>query len=355
MPRPRPPHLHHEKTRHGRLVWYVRVNKGPRVRMRAEYGTDDFWQEYRAAVDGEPMPKGGKTKAGSLAWLIERYRESSDWAAYSVVTRRQRDNMFKQVIASAGDKPYAQITEATITAGRERRKATPFQARHFLDAMRGLFAWAKEAKFVKEDPAAPVKYPKLDSGAGFPVWTEDDVTAYETRWPLGTKERVWLSVLIYTGLRRGDAVKLGRQHVRDGEATIKTEKSNFQIEVTIPLLPPLVEALNAGPTSNLVFVCGTNGKPFTKESFGNAFSEAARKAGVRKSAHGLRKIGAVRAALAGATIPQLNAMFGWTGSKMAMHYTEAADRVRLAREGHKLLSKPIPAPNDKVRASGRKK
>jgi integrase len=51
------------------------------------------------------------------------------------------------------------------------------------------------------------------------------VAAYEARWPIGTKERVWLDVLLYTGLRRGDAVRLGRQHVRDGVATLRTEKS----------------------------------------------------------------------------------------------------------------------------------
>ena len=45
------------------------------------------------------------------------------------------------------------------------------------------------------------------------------------RWPIGTRQRVWLDVLIYTGLRRGDAVRFGRQHVRDGIATIKTEKT----------------------------------------------------------------------------------------------------------------------------------
>ncbi len=44
----------------------------------------------------------------------------------------------------------------------------------------------------------------------------------------------------------------------------------------------------------------------TKESFGNDFCDACRKAGVNKSAHGLRKIGATRAA-------NLRGMVGGTG------------------------------------------
>jgi integrase len=82
----------------------------------------------------------------------------------------------------------------------------------------------------------------------------------------------------------------------------------------------------------LVRVVGAKGRPFTKESFGNTFSEAARMAGVKKSCHGLRKIAATRCAENEATVPQMNAIFGWTGSKMAMHYIEAADRKRMAAD-----------------------
>ena len=196
----------------------------------------------------------------------------------------------------------------------------------------------------------------MKSGAGFPIWTEADVATYEAHWPLGTRQRVWLAVLLYTGLRRGDAVAVGKQHVR-GVATIKTQKTDT--EVHIPLLPPLREALDAGPTADLAFTCGATGKPMTKESFGNAFADACRVAGINKSAHGLRKIGATRAAENGATVAQLNAIFGWTGSKMASLYTQNADRKRLAKDAiDKLLvnesATSIPSPKGKVRAAKRK-
>jgi transcriptional regulator with XRE-family HTH domain len=47
-----------------------------------------------------------------------------------------------------------------------------------------------------------------------------------------------------TGLRRGDAVRLGRPHVRDGIGTIKTEKSGYTVEVTLPILPVLAQTLD---------------------------------------------------------------------------------------------------------------
>lgn len=358
MPRPRPPHLASEKTRHGRVVWYVRVGHGPRVRLHAAYGTPEFSAEYQAALAGhKPTPRGGK--AGSLAWLIDRYRETPAWTGLAAATRKQRELILLQVIKTAGAESYAAITEKTIAAGRDRRGKTPFQARHFIDTMRGLFKWAKGAGLVKHNPALEVAYPAQPRSQGFPVWSEEDIERYEARWPLGTKERVWLAVLLYTGLRRGDAVRLGRQHVRNGVATIRTQKSQGEIEVAIPILPALQEALDAGPVGDLAFICNANGGPFTKESFGNAFSDACRKAGIRKSAHGVRKAGATRAANNGATVAQLEAIFGWVGGNMAAHYTRSADRARLAREAIGKLANDdgtsIPAPHQKVRDAREKR
>lgn len=124
----------------------------------------------------------------------------------------------------------------------------------------------------------------------------------------------------------GDAVKLGKQHVRDAIATIRTEKSQGEIIVSIPILPVLAETMAAGPCGDLTFIVGENGQPLTKESFGNMFRAACRAAGVNKSAHGVRKIGATRAANNGATVAELEAIFGWIGGGMASLYTQAADR-----------------------------
>jgi hypothetical protein len=114
-------------------------------------------------------------------------------------------------------------------------------------------------------------------------------------------------------------------------------KSKQEIEVTIPLLPPLLEAIKAGPTGEMAYICGARGKPLTKESFGNLFRDACNAARVRKSAQGVRKIGATRAANKGATVAQLEAIFGWCGGRMASLYTQSADRRRLAREAISLL------------------
>ena len=103
----------------------------------------------------------------------------------------------------------------------------------------------------------------------------------------------------------------------------------------MPLVLSLPSAEICDPAGT---ACGANGKPFTKESFGNEFREACRAASVRGSAHGVRKIAATRAANAGATVAQLEAIFGWTGGRMASHYTQSADRKRLALDAMSKLA-----------------
>lgn len=332
MPRRRPPHLHRQCTRHGEMVWYVRRGHGRRIRLRAPYDTSEFWAEYQAALialAGSAEPPKGR-KARSLAWAIDLYRHSSAWAGLSLATRRQSENIFHKVIATAGDEPLDKITQGIIIAGRERRATTPHAANNFLKTMRRLFAWAAgDGRLVAVDPTKGVSLLKgRNDDIGFHTWTEDEVRRFEERWPLGTRERLALDLLLYTGFRRGDVVRLGRQHVRDGIITFRQEKTGGV--VTIPVLPPLASSIEETQTGDLTFLVTERGQPFVKESFGNWFRRACREAKCPGSAHGLRKAGATRAAENGATERELMALFGWTTGKMAQHYTKAADARRLA-------------------------
>ena len=55
----------------------------------------------------------------------------------------------------------------------------------FVKAPRGFFAWAFEAGHVTTNPTEGVKIVEVAT-EGFETWTDDDVAAYRTRWPLGT-------------------------------------------------------------------------------------------------------------------------------------------------------------------------
>ena len=265
-----------------------------------------------------------------------------------------------RVLATAGDERLTSITKVTVAAGVERRKATPSSAKAFVDTMHGVFAWALKAGHVLVDPTAGVEVnlKPLRKG-GYPPWTDEDMAAYEARWPIGTRERLLFDILCFTGLRIGDVARLGKQHVSRGAIKIDTEKSQGTMRVEIPMLAALKTTIDASPTGDLAFLVTRRGTTWNKGALGTYFSESARAAGINgKSAHGMRKAAAIRSALNGATERQMEAIFGWKGGRMARHYSEMASRIRLAGDAiHTLDRAPaeaetgtsIPSPDDKVR------
>ncbi|WP_375620286.1 tyrosine-type recombinase/integrase [Bartonella sp. TS25HLJMH] len=344
MPKPRPPHLVKQITQHGKIVWYVRIGHGKRIRIRGTYGTQEFVDNYKSALaelQGLILPKSktGKLVEGSFAWLLKQYFNSSNWHSYSNTTKKQKEYILMKICDSIGNIPYQAIEKKHIIAGVERRKETPAMARNFLKALNGLFNWAIDQGLLENNPTLGVKKPPLKNKSGFPVWTEEDVEKYYQRWSHGTHERVWIDILLYTGLRRGDAVRIGWKDVKDNIIHLKTEKSKFQTDVFLPILPELAKTLEIGPIGEKTFICSKMNQKFTKESFGDTFRDACNAAGIKKSAHGLRKLAATRAANSGATVSQLKAIFGWTNDAMASLYTKSADRKRLAIEAIKKLQK----------------
>jgi integrase len=333
MPKPRPPYLQRERTRHGKWVWYVRMNRNsPRIRIHADYGSADFMAEYQAAVHGNPKPSHSlKVQIGTLEWLVQQWKKSSDWHLTKEATQRQRDNIMSRVLAVHANLQIGKITSNVMLRAREDRMATPAAANNFINTFRALFRWGMEAhpEKVKENPAASVKLLSY-KGEGFTPWTLEDVQRFRARWPLGTRERLSMELLLWTGLRRGDVVKLGRQHVRNGVASIQAQKTGVDLDILI--LPELQQAIDAGPTGDLAYIADARGNPLTKESFGNFFRDACNAANVKCSAHGLRKLSATLLAEAGGTEKELQALFGWKTNTQSAVYTRRANNRTLAEQ-----------------------
>jgi integrase len=87
---------------------------------------------------------------------------------------------------------------------------------------------------------------------GFHTWTDDEIAQFEAHHPIGTKPRLALALLLYTAQRRGDVVKMGRQHIRDGVLTVKQQKTG--ITLAIPVHSHLQAVLDATPSAHLTFL-----------------------------------------------------------------------------------------------------
>lgn len=359
MPRRRKPYVQREKTRHGKYVWYFRRGTGPRVRLPGDYESPEWLAAYEAALGGVEPP--APTSSGTFRWLVERYKASAKFAGLAKETQTHRAGILDRVVATAGDLRLTQITRAMIAEGRDRRAATPFAAINYLKIMSQIFAFAVDAGYMANNPAKGIDRPSPATD-GHHTWTVAEVRRYQSKWPLGTRERLAMDMLLYTGLRRGDLVQLGRQHVRNGVIRYRATKNG--VEVVLPMLPVLQRTIDAGPTGDLTFLATMRNTPWKKESFGTWFAQACKDAKVPGRAHGLRKAGATIAAENGATDQQLMAIFGWTNPEQAAVYTRTASRARMAAMGVGMLEPSaeqedqtgtsIPAPADPVRGSGGK-
>lgn len=336
MPRKLPLNVTKEKNRHGTWVFYYRVDKGPRTRLRGDPDSDQFKADYKAAVAGQPVKVQREAgPAQSLSWLIARYMESARWKKLSVATRKQRGNLFRQAIDKSKNADFRDLTSADMTSAMEGRSDTPAQANCFLKAMRGLFEWAMKNNHVPSNPTDGVESISYKSD-GIAAWTSADIKQFCAKWKIGTRPRLALELLICSGLRRSDLVLAGRQHMTGNIFSIRTTKTGT--EITVEFTERLIEVINATETGDLHFLVSSYGTPFTVESFGNWFRDCCREAKIVKSAHGVRKFAATMAANGGASSHEIMAQFGWASVRQAEVYTKKADRKRLGVSGSRVAA-----------------
>jgi integrase len=188
---------------------------------------------------------------------------------------------------------------------------------------------AIDIKMREDDPTRDVRAIRVKSD-GYHSWTEDEIALFAARHKIGSRARLALALLLYTGQRRSDVVRMGRQHIRDGVLDVRQIKTGT--EMAIPVHPDLQAIITQSATGQMTFLATEFGKPFTAAGFGNWFREQCDAANLRHcSAHGLRKAAARRLAEAGCTPHEIAAITGHASLKEIVRYTEAVNRKRLAQ------------------------
>ena len=329
-------HLVEDRDRHGNIRVYVRVPGRRKVRIRAQFGTDDFTTEYNAAVSEHvTAPRQAReAKLGSFRHLCVLYYGSLTFKQLDPATQSWRRRALDEMSDKHGQKPVALLASRHIRMLRDERAEQPGAANQRLKALKALFAWACEEKpdLVSQNPTWGVRKIRYATG-GHHSWTPEEVAQYRHRHSIGTKARLALDLLLYTGGRREDAVRLGPQHVRQSRVRFRQAKNEHRtpIDIDIPLHPELDASIAATPSGHLNFLVTEFGRPFTPAGFGNWFRDKCDQANLHHcSAHGLRKATAAALAEAGATAHEIAAVTGHMSLEEIERYTRAARKKKLA-------------------------
>jgi integrase len=316
--------------RDSRAYYYLRRRGFPRVRLPGLPWSPTFMAAYEAAMSGARTAIGsGRVKPGSVAAVVAEYLDSRQFfGSKSAGTQRMRRGILERFRAAYGDRPFALLPTEWIEALLDAKPA--HAARSWLVTLRSLCQFAIKRRYLRTDLTANIKLRAI-KGDGFHTWAEDEIARYEAHYPIGTKPRLAHALLLYTGQRRSDVVRMGRQHIKDGVLTVKQQKTG--VTLAIPVHSHLQAVLDATPSEHLTFLVTATGKLYG----GNAFSEQFRKwcdaAGLpqRCKPHGLRKAACRRLAEAGCSANEIMAISGHATMKELVRYTKAADQARLAR------------------------
>lgn len=315
--------IHEYRDRHGRAHRYFRRKGFPRVRLPGLPGSPEFMEAYKTGLAGGTM-RTSRHAPGTFADLVTRYYDSAEFANLRGSSPRTYRYILEKHIARDGHRAVRLLVADKARKIIEEIGATkPGMANLTRSIMIAVYEFAISLDWRKDNPFKRTKPYKLGS---VHTWTDEELAAYEKRWPLGMRERLAYAILLYSAQRISDAVKMKRSDV------LKIAQQKTSTELSIPVHPALARAVKAGP-SNGIYIIGRekDGRPISAQTLGRIVSTGAAKAGLTKcTAHGLRKANQRILAERGATTKQMQSMSGHKTLREAERYSEQANQGRLA-------------------------
>lgn len=309
---------------------YFRRRGSPRIPLPGIVGSPEFMEAYQQAFAAAPVAIGAskRSKPGSVSAAIAEYYGSQSFRSLTGGTPASRRAILEKFRAEHGHLPLASLPKEFLIALFDTMP--PHAARNWLKAVRHFTTWCVERKLVRSDPTLGIRF-KMPKSDGFHTWTEDEIAAFEAHHPIGSKPRLALALGLFTAQRRGDVVRIGRQHIKDNMLTVRQAKTGATL--TIPVHSELARIIAATPIGHLTLLTTRTGRSYGPNKLSDQFRAWCDVAGLspRCVFHGLRKAACTRLAEAGCTEHEIAAISGHKSLKEIQRYTKAADQAKLAR------------------------
>lgn len=200
-----------------------------------------------------------------------------------------------------------------------------------------------------DNPARATK-PFRVGGDGFHTLDEEELAQFFKPHKPGTLAHTAVTLMLYTGEARVDAVKLGPKNIQNGKIEYQRQKTQRSggVLVSVPIQPDLAEGLGRLPKDR-PFLTRRKCTRRSGGGFGNLmqrWTEDAKQ--LQRSAHRLRQACARRLAEAGATAHKIGAVTGHRTLALVQRYTEVAGREGMADSAiEKLIARPNGEPSQR--------
>lgn len=306
-------------TRKGRAYYYFGRGKGA-IRLPDDPTSPAFAVAYERARAQLGRREGG------IGDMIARYYQSRAYGALAARTRLAYRADLEIIRELWGAHDPALIDRAAVVRLRDKFEATPRKADKIISSLSAMLTWAAERGEVPTNPAIGVR--SIAKSKPTRPWTDAEMKTYRERWPLGSPQRTAFEIGAATGLRIGDVWALKWSNIINGRVDVTQAKTGRL--VSVPITPPLAQALAKAPRDSVHVVTNSRGRPYTYESFKRMFADATGAAKVTATFHGLRARLATDLIEAGASPDETAAVTGHSTPAQLRTYTAERDRARLA-------------------------
>ncbi len=329
------------KDRHGNRRWRFRQG-GFSAELGTSYGSDEFIKRYEAALENQKEPahsRAPKTTQGSISALIDSWYRSPDFMALEDSTKRVYRGIVEPLRLRHGRKPVHQMRRRHVEEILADKAETPNAANNLRKRLIQLLDHSIKLEWRDDNPAKATKPYSVES-VGFHTWEEEEIEKFLEKHPQDTLAHTTVTLMLFTGAARVDAVKLGPLNIRNGRLQYRRQKTKKKsgVLIDIPVHPELKAVLDRLPKDRPFLATGA-GNVRSENSLGNMMRSWCDEAGLPEcTAHGLRKACARRLAEAGATAHQIMAVTGHKTLALAQRYTVAASRKTLADSAFEKMS-----------------
>jgi integrase len=316
--------------RTGKLRRYFRRGGKALGPLPGEVGSDEFMTAYQGYMAAGVAPVvSPRSIEGSLGRLINEYYGSRPFLNLKP-SSRQIYRYVLEPLAKVHGHRTALITHKQASKLIAEIGATkPGMANLTKSVLQKMMKYAIKANWRDDNPIIGIEPFKRGTHH---TWNEGELKTFETRWPLGTRQRLAYAMLLYTGQRVGDVAKMNRADIVDGELHVIQQKTGA--ELYLPIVLELEHAMKAYPAKGLSLIGNENGKPLSRAALSHLMRAAIKEAGLPAKcvSHGLRKAAMRRLAEDGKTEKQIAAVSGHKTLREIERYTAAADQRRLAKD-----------------------
>ena len=284
------------RDRHGKVRYRFRRKGYPSHYFKAPIGTKAFEKEYAACLN-QDNPSIGEDRIvpGSVSDVIARYYSDLAFQELKPATQAVYRGVLERFRSNFADDPMRAFDAQRIQRLMQAMRHKPHAAARLRKLLAQLFIVARRERVVPDtfDPVKDTRPPKIEDEGGYHRWTEEELAQFEAAHPLGTKPRLAFALLLYGAQRSGDVRFLTHRAIAGGRIRLKQSKTSNA--VSVPVVAPLRETLDAGPLGDVLLLENKSGKAFSAKGFYNMVKRACIAADLPHcSAHGLRKAAAAR-------------------------------------------------------------